>query len=197
MKITVTNHVSLDGVMQAPAAPDEDPRDGFPFGGWAAPGVDEVIGREMGKGMGQPGGLLFGRRTYERMSLAWRGRTDNPYTQVLDNATKYVVSTTLTEPLDWANSVLVRELAQLKQYDGHLTVLGSQDLIQSLRAEHLIDRYILMIHPLVLGQGRRLFPDGPRDPLQLVDSVVSTTGVIIATYEVAPHGVATYEEASA
>lgn len=183
MKITVTNHITLDGVMQAPAAPDEDTRDGFPYGGWAAPAMDEVIGREMAKGWGQPGGLLFGRRTYERMSLTWRGRTDNPYTAVLDNATKYVVSTTLTEPLDWPNSVLVRELADLKSYDGHLTVLGSQDLIQSLRAEHLIDQYVLLIHPLVLGRGRRLFPDGTPQTLKLVDSVVSTTGVIIATYE--------------
>jgi dihydrofolate reductase len=186
MKITVINHISLDGVMQAPAAPDEDTRDGFPYGGWAAAGVDEVIGREMAKGWGQPGGMLFGRRTYERMSLSWRGRTDNPYTEVLDNAAKYVVSTTLSEPLDWQNSVLVRDLAHLKEYDGHLTVLGSQQLIQSLRAEHLIDQYVLLIHPLLLGQGRRLFPDGAPDKLRLVDSVVSTTGVIIATYEEVP-----------
>jgi dihydrofolate reductase len=184
MKITVINHMSLDGVMQAPGAPDEDTGNGFPYGGWAASAMDEVIGSEMSKGWGQPGGLLFGRRTYERMSLAWRGRTDNPYTAVLDNATKYVVSTTLTEPLEWQNSLLVRELAQLKAYDGPFTVMGSQELIQSLRGEHMISRYVVLIHPLVLGQGRRLFPDGPRDPLRLVDSVISTTGVIIATYEV-------------
>src|SRR3979411_680368 len=103
--ITVTNSVSLDGVMQAPGRADEDTRGGFAHGGWARPYADEVMGAEMGKGMSRPGVLLFGRRTYEALAAFWPHQTDgNPYTQVLNNTQKYVVSTTLAEPLPWQNS---------------------------------------------------------------------------------------------
>lgn len=189
-KITVFNSVTLDGVMQAPGRPDEDPRGGFAHGGWAAPYSDEVMGRVAAEGMAGPGALLLGRRTYEDFHGFWPNQTDNPFTEVLDNTRKYVASTTLREPLGWRNSTLLdgdaaEAVARLKEQPGEdLTVLGSGELVQSLRRRDLVDRYVLLIHPLVLGSGRRLFPDGgPVAALRLVDSVTTTTGVIIATYQ--------------
>lgn len=188
-KIIVTNDVTLDGVMQAPARPDEDTRGGFTHGGWAVPYVDEVMGRVMGEGMARGGALLLGRRTYEDLYAVWPNRSDNPYTPVLDNTQKYVASTTLQEPLPWQNSTLltgdvVEAVARLKeQLDGDLGVLGSGELIQTLMRHDLIDEFVLLIHPLVLGSGRRLFPDGGAfAKLDLVNSVPTTTGVVIATY---------------
>lgn len=191
-KIVVTNNISLDGVMQAPARPDEDTRDGFDRGGWAVPYNDAVMGAKMGEGMARPGSLLLGRRTYQDFFRVWPNRSDNPYTEVLDNTQKYVASRSLREPLPWQNSTLLRgdaadAVSELKgQLTGDLAILGSGDLIQSLRRRRLIDTYVLLIYPLVLGSGRRLFPDGatPED-LRLTDSVTTTTGVVIATYEVA------------
>lgn len=189
-RVIVTNSVSLDGVMQAPGRPDEDTRGGFTRGGWALPYADQVMGEEMGKGMATSGALLFGRRTYEDFFGVWPNRTDNPFTPVLNNAQKYVVSTTLTEPLPWQNSTLiaddaVKAVAALKeQQDGALTILGSGALIRSLLPHRLIDAFVLLIHPLLLGSGQRLFPDtGTPAELKLVRSVPTTTGVIIATYE--------------
>lgn len=193
-KLTVVNHVTLDGVMQSPAAPDEDVRDGFEHGGWAIAGDDEVLAATMARRMaagggGRWGGLLLGRRTYEHFYGVWPNRTDNPYTDVLNRTTKYVASRTLSDPLPWQNSVLLRggaaqAVAELKQQPiGDLTILGSGELIGSLMAAELIDAYVLMIHPLVLGSGRRLFPEGVGATLRLTDSVVTTTGVVIATYE--------------
>ncbi|HEY4851376.1 MAG TPA: dihydrofolate reductase family protein [Streptosporangiaceae bacterium] len=189
-KIVVTNNLTLDGVMQAPGRPDEDVRGGFDRGGWALPYNDPVMGRVMGEGMAQAGGLLLGRRTYEDFASVWPNRTDNPFTEVLDNTQKYVASTTLAEPLPWKNSTLLKgdaadAVADLKQQPGpDLTILGSGELIQSLRRRNLIDEYVLLIHPLVLGSGRRLFPDGsPPADLRLAGSVTTTTGVMIATYQ--------------
>jgi dihydrofolate reductase len=189
-KLTVFNSLTLDGVMQAPGRPDEDGRGGFARGGWAAPYMDEVMGRVAAEGMAGPGALLLGRRTYEDFHGFWPNQTDNPFTEVLDNTRKYVASTTLREPLGWRNSTLLEgdaaeAVARLKEQPGEdLTVLGSGELVQSLRRRDLVDRYVLLIHPLVLGSGRRLFPDGgPAATLRLVDSVPSTTGVIIATYQ--------------
>jgi dihydrofolate reductase len=191
-KIVVTNHLTLDGVMQAPAAPDEDRRGGFEAGGWAAPNNDDVMGRVMGEGMARGGSLLLGRWTYEAFYAFWPHQTDNPYTEVLNNAQKYVASTTLTEPLPWMNSTLLEgdvgeAVAKLKeQSDKDIGVLGSGELIQSLMRHNLIDEYLLLIHPVVLGSGRRLFRDGgPPANLRLVDSVTTTTGVVIARYEAA------------
>lgn len=189
-KVVVTNNLSLDGVMQAPGRPDEDVRGGFDRGGWALAYSDPVLGRKMGEGMAQTGALLLGRRTYEDFAAFWPHQKDNPFTEVLDNVQKYVASTTLTEPLPWKNSTLLEgdaadAVAHLKQeLDTDLAVLGSGELVQSLRRRNLIDEYVLIIHPLVLGSGRRLFPDdaSPAD-LRLVDSVTTTTGVIIATYQ--------------
>ncbi len=188
--IVVTCSLSLDGVMQAPARADEDRRGGFEHGGWAIPYNDPVMAAEMGKAMAQGGSLLFGRRTYEDLYQVWPGRTDNPYTEVLDKAQKYVASTTLAEPLPWVNSTLLKgdaaeAVARLKEQPGQdIGVLGSGQLIQSLMRRNLIDRYVLLIHPLVLGSGRRLFPDGsPYAALRLTGSVTTTTGVVIATYQ--------------
>jgi dihydrofolate reductase len=188
-RIVVINHLTLDGVMQAPAGPDEDPRDNFRHGGWALPGQDEVMGRILGKGMaGGPGRLLFGRRTYEHMYSYWPHQKDNPITDVLDNAQKFVVSTTLQEPLPWVNSTLLPDeaaVAEVKQREEKdIVVLGSGKLLQSLMARDLIDEYLLMIHPVVLGSGRRMFRDGgPPATLELADSVITTKGVVMATYQ--------------
>lgn len=189
-KVVVTNNLTLDGVMQAPGRPDEDLRGGFDRGGWALPYNDEVMGQVMGAGMAQTGALLLGRRTYEDFASVWPERKDNPFSEMLDNVQKYVASTTLAEPLPWMNSTLLAgdatdAVAELRQQPGNdLVILGSGELIQSLRRRDLIDKYVLLIHPLVVGPGRRLFPEGaPPAELRLVDSVNTTTGVIIATYE--------------
>jgi dihydrofolate reductase len=191
-KLVVVNHVTLDGVMQAPARPDEDLRGGFEHGGWAVPNNDAVMAEAMGRRMGQPGALLLGRRTYEDFAAVWPGRTDNPYTEVLDNAQKYVASSTLQAPLPWVNSTLLDgdaadAVARLKEGQvGGLTVLGSGELIRSLSRRNLIDEYLLMIHPLVLGSGRRLFAEGgPPATLRLLDATTTTKGVVIARYETA------------
>ena len=191
-KVIVVNNVTLDGVMQAPGRPDEDPRGGFTHGGWALPYNDAVMGRAMGEGMATSGALLLGRRTYEDFYAVWPNRTDNPFTEVLNNAQKYVASTTLIEPLPWQNSTLLKgdvagAVADLKQQPGaDIVILGSGELIQSLMRHNLIDQFTLLIHPLVLGSGRRLFADdGVFATLRLANTVTTTTGVVIATYQVA------------
>jgi dihydrofolate reductase len=189
-KLVVFTSVTLDGVMQAPGRPDEDTRDGFAHGGWAVPYMDPVMARVAAEGMAQAGPLLFGRRTYEDFHGFWPEQTDNPFTEVLQASRKYVASTTLREPLPWANSTLLTgdaagAVARLKREPGpDLTVLGSGELVQALRRADLVDVYVLQVHPLVLGSGRRLFPEGgPPAALRLTDSVTTTTGVVIATYE--------------
>ncbi|RIQ27106.1 dihydrofolate reductase family protein [Jiangella rhizosphaerae] len=190
-RIVVIENISLDGVMQAPAGPEEDTRGGFRHGGWAAPYSDEVAMREMGEGMakGEQGGpLLLGRVTYQQFEAFWPKQTDgNPFTPVLDAARKYVVSTTLTEPLTWENSVLIGgdEIAAVKEREpGDIGVLGSGELVQTLLRHDLVDQFVLSIHPLVLGEGARLFRDGAQlAAFRLVKSVPTTTGVIIATYD--------------
>jgi dihydrofolate reductase len=188
-ELVVINHLTLDGVMQAPGRPDEDLRGGFEHGGWANPNTDEVMGTVMGERMAQGGSLLFGRRTYEDFYGYWPKQKDNPYTEVLDRVQKYVASTTLTEPLPWSNSTLLQgeatdAVAKLKQGTAEdIGVLGSGELIQSLMRRGLVDEFVLMTHPIVLGSGRRLFPEeGPFAALRLVDSVTTTTGVVIASY---------------
>jgi len=188
--ITVFNSVSLDGVMQAPGRPDEDRRGGFTHGGWAFGYADPVMASFAGEGMARGGGLLFGRRTYEDFYSVWPNRTDNPFTDLLNRRQKYVASRTLVEPLPWQNSTLlkgeaVEAVARLKQEsDEDLLIIGSGELIRSLMPRRLIDRFILLIHPLVLGSGRRLFADdGHLQALKLVDSKPTSTGVLIATYQ--------------
>ena len=190
MRIVVTNHLTLDGVMQSPAAAEEDTRGGFDKGGWAAPNNDDVMNRVLGVGTRESGSLLLGRRTYEHFYGFWPKQTDgNPFTEVLNRSTKYVASRTLEEPLPWENSKLLEgdaadAVAELKQQPGPDTViLGSGELIQSLMPRGLIDELLLMIHPIVVGHGRRMFgDDGAHARLKLTESVTTTTGVVIARY---------------
>jgi dihydrofolate reductase len=193
MRITVWNYLTLDGVLQGPGHPDEDTRDGFTQGGWAVPYMDEVLGAEAGKGMaeGAGGAMLFGRLTYEKMESAWRnGPADSPFTKVMNERRKYVVSRSLEEPLDWQNSTLlngdaVETVAHLREEADHnAVILGSGQLIQSLLPHGLIDVMKLAIFPLTLGAGRKLFPDGGASAqFELVDVKPTTTGVLLATYE--------------
>lgn len=192
-KLVVVENLSLDGVMQAPGRADEDSAGGFAHGGWAMAYNDSVKGQAMAEGMRDAGPLLFGRRTYEDFFRFWPKQRDNPFTDVLNQTRKYVVSGTLTEPLPWANSTLVSgdmpaAVAQLKaRGNKDLVVLGSGILVQSLMRHNLVDEFVLMIHPLVLRAGRRLFDaEAPRAALQLLQARPTTTGVIIATYRPAP-----------
>src|ERR1700732_1570214 len=189
-KIVAFTSLTLDGVMQAPGRPDEDRRGGLEHGGWALPYADSVLGAVSGQSMASTGALLFGRRTYEDFYAVWPNRTDdNPFTAVLNNTQKYVASTTLEEPLPWVNSTLLKgdaaeAVARLKAQPGKdFVVLGSGVLLQSLMRRNLVDEYVLLIHPLVLGSGRRLFTDeGQFAALRLIDATTTTTGVVIATY---------------
>lgn len=190
MNIVVFNSITLDGVMQGPGRPDEDTRGGFTQGGWAAPYSSPEQGQLAAESMSTTGALLLGRRTYEDFYGFWPHQTDNPFTEVLNNSTKYVASRSLREPLPWQNSVLlsgdaVDEIAKLRQEPGKdIVILGSGELIRSLIPRGLVDRFILSIHPLVLGSGQRMFADeGTLAKLSLVDAKPTSSGVIIATYE--------------
>jgi dihydrofolate reductase len=190
-KLVVFTSVTLDGVMQSPGRPDEDRRGGFEHGGWATRYADPAMWEDMGSG----GALLLGRRTYEDFFGFWPHQTDNPFTDVLNRTQKYVASTTLTEPLPWSNSTLLRgDMAEAvagvkEKLEKDLVVLGSGELVQTLRRKDLVDEYVLLIHPLVLGAGRRLFPDGsPTTALRLLDTKTTSTGVVIARYQPADGG---------
>lgn len=188
--ITATMWVTLDGVVQGPGRPDEDTRGGFTHGGWGRRFNDEVMDREMGRAMAGPGDMLLGRRTWQDFITAWGRLTDgNPITAHLNATTKYVVSTTLGDADAWQNSVVLRgdavdTVADLKAAPGgDLGIIGSASLVRSLHAAALIDRYTLLICPLTLGSGARLF-DGAAPPIEfeLIGSTVTTKGVIIAQY---------------
>lgn len=192
-RVVVMNHVTLDGVMQGPGRPDEDTRDGFTHGGWGAISADDATGRAMGERMEAGGGLagwLFGRRTYEGLLGRWAPDPDSPFGPALLNTSKYVASRTLRDPLPWPNSTLLQgdaaeAVSHLKaQTTGVLGIMGSGALIETLLAHNLIDELLLMVHPLVLGSGRRLFPvGGPSARFQLVNATTSGTGVVIAIYQ--------------
>jgi dihydrofolate reductase len=186
-KIVVFISLTLDGVMQAPARADEDRRGGFEHGGWATP-YATMEGTE--DSMANTGALLLGRRTYEDFYSVWPNRTDNPFTEVLNNTQKYVASTTLEEPLPWSNSTLLKgdvaeAVAELREEPGKdIIVLGSGELVQSLMQHDLVDKYVLLIHPLVLGSGQHLFrDDGTFVALRLVGTKNTSTGIVVATYE--------------
>jgi dihydrofolate reductase len=188
--IVVNTNLTLDAVMQAPGRPDEDRRDGFEHGGWGLPYGDSVMAEVAAESMANTGAILPGQRTYLDFYGFWPHQTDNPFTEVLNKTQKYVASTRLQEPLPWSNSTLLdgdamEAVAKLREQPGKdIVVLGSGELVQSLMRHHLVDRYVLLIHPLVLGSGRRLFRDGsPFAALRLVDTRTTTTGVIIATYQ--------------
>ena len=188
-KVVAIEHVTLDGVMQGPARPEEDTRDDFEYGGWGRAGNDPAMLNVLGARMSDSWSLLVGRTTYENFADVWPKRPPNPFTEALNKVQKFVASTTLTEPLPWQNSTLLKgdgadAVAKLKkEHDKTLVIFGSGVLVQSLMRRKLIDEFVLQIHPLVLGKGRRLFSDGSSfTNLSLVDSVTMATGVIIATY---------------
>jgi dihydrofolate reductase len=201
-RVVVFNHLTLDGVMQAPGRCDEDRRGDFKYGGWSPPYGDPVMGSVMAEGMASDAALLLGRRTYEDFAAFWPNQQDNPFTAVLNDRQKYVASTTLREPLSWTNSTLLQgdaaeAVARLKKRSHKdLVVLGSGELVQSLMRHNLVDEYMLTIHPLVLGSGRRLFTDdgGAFAALRLVDTKTTTTGVVIATYQPAEPRNASWRE---
>jgi dihydrofolate reductase len=179
--LTVITNVTLDGVMQAPGRGDEDTRGHFTRGGWAVPYSADAMGRLLAEGTGE-GAMLLGRRTYADFAGFWPRQPPNPFTDVLNRLPKYVVSTTLTEPLTWQNSHLVEagQVAGLKR-DTDLVVLGSGALVRSLLPAGVIDAFTLLIHPVVLGQGQTLFERTPIG-LELVRAEPTSTGVVIAGY---------------
>lgn len=195
-KIYVFLNLTLDGVMQGPADPNEDTRGGFQKGGWAAP-YGAMQSREARESLPQTGALLFGRWTYESFYDFWPKQNNNPFTEMLTNMQKYVVSRRLDGPLPWVNSTLLRgEAAEtvglLKTQPGpDLLVMGSGELVRTLMKHSLIDLYVLLFHPLVLGAGRRLFLDsGDYTTLQLVDAKRTSNGVVVTSYQPAPATVA-------
>ncbi|MEY9877600.1 dihydrofolate reductase [Streptacidiphilus sp. MAP12-33] len=189
-QINATVSITLDGVVQGPGRADEDTRGGFTHGGWGGRYNDEVMGREMGKDMATPTDMLFGHRTWTDFTTVWGSRTDdNPFTAHMNAATKYVVSRTLENADAWQNSILLSgdatgTVAELRAGEGNdLTIIGSASLVRSLHAAGLVDTYTLLIHPLTLGTGARLFEGpAPLTGLELTDSVTTTKGVIIARY---------------
>ncbi len=186
--VIVMNHMTLDGVMQAPGRSDEDTRDGFAHGGWGLPRGDDAMVAKMGERMGEDRAFLFGRRSYEQLLASWNAQ-GGPFKDALNSARKFVASSNPAATLDWPNSTRLSgdvptAVAELKQSSGtNLVIMGSGVLIRSLMAADLIDEYLLMIHPLVLGTGRRLFSEGVQTTLRLADSLTTSMGVLIATYE--------------
>ena len=188
--IAATLFITLDGVVQGLGRPDEDTRGGFTHGGWGPRYNDEIMSGELAKGMSEPGEMLFGRRTWEDFSAVWGRATDgNPFTTHMNAATKYVASNSLRDVGAWQNSILLRgdaveTVAGLQaRPGGDLSIIGSASLVRSLHAAGLIDRYTLLIHPLTLGSGTRLFEGpAPLAEFELTRSVTTGKGVIIAYY---------------
>ena len=190
-KVVAFISVTLDGVMQAPGRPDEDTRGGFKHGGWAEPYADKMIQGLAGEGSADTGAMLFGRRTWEDFHKVWANASGNPFTEILNNTEKLVASRSLKAPLSWQNSTLldgdaIAAVRRLRASDGkNVLILGSGDLIRSLLPHGQIDTFILLIHPLVLGSGQRLFDDGTAFAgLRLRDTRTSPSGVVVATYDV-------------
>jgi dihydrofolate reductase len=189
-KLIVSTFLTLDGVMQAPGGPGEDDEGGFAHGGWSVNYWDERMGQVMTEATSRPFAMVLGRRTYDIMAAHWPHASEEEGGKVFNDATKYVASRSRPALTEWSNSVLVEGdaadgLAALKRQDGpELQVHGSADLIQTLLRHNLVDEYRLWVFPVVVGTGKRLFADGTIPAgLRLVDSVVSTTGVVIGTYE--------------
>jgi dihydrofolate reductase len=187
-KIIATSYVSLDGVMQAPGGPDEDPSCGFAYGGWMVPYWDDMMNGLLADLMDRPFDLLLGRKTYEIFPAFWPNNKDNPIGRKFDDATKYVVTRTL-DHFDWARSErivgdAVQGISHLKSGEGaEIHIWGSAETLQTLTAAGLIDEYYVWIFPLLLGKGKRLFEkDAPAKALTLAGARVSTTGVVINTY---------------
>jgi dihydrofolate reductase len=189
-KLVVVEFLSLDGVYQAPGAPEEDTEGGFKHGGWQMPYSDDVFGQAASEGMAETDANLFGRKTYEIMAAYWpNAPSDDPYAQHLNNVQKYVASRTLKN-VEWQNTTLLdgdvaEQVANLKEQPGkNISVLGSGNLVQTLIKHDLVDEYSLAVYPILPGSGKRLFPDGEQvRKLSLVDSKPTTTGGLLLTYE--------------
>jgi dihydrofolate reductase len=188
-KLIVSTFLTLDGVMQAPGGPGEDEEGGFAHGGWSFHYWDELMGQVMGEALNVPFDLVLGRRTYDIFAAHWPHASEEDGARAFNDATKYVASRG-RPTLEWSNSVLIgpevaEGIAALKQGEGpELQVHGSGNLIQTLLRHHLVDQFRLWVFPLVIGSGKRLFSDGTVPAgLKLLDSTVSTTGVMIGIYE--------------
>jgi dihydrofolate reductase len=187
-KVLATAFVSLDGVMQAPGGPEEDPTGGFQFGGWTANYWDDAIAQVMGGIFSVPYELLLGRKTYEIFAAHWPYAKGDPFAEALSNVRKYV-ATSSKAPLTWKNSIAIhdvpKDIARLKREDGPtLMTQGSSQLLQTLLKHDLVDRFTLLVYPVVLGKGKRLFGAGAIPAaLKLVDSKASASGVTINSYE--------------
>jgi dihydrofolate reductase len=189
--LIVNEWMTLDGVVQAPGQPDEDRSGGFQHGGWHMPYFDDLSRNWVVEGYAEAGGFLFGRRTYELLASYWphASEEEQVIAEPLNTLPKYVASTTLTEPLEWEHATLLtgdvaEAVAALKREDGKaLNVIGSTQLVHTLIEHDLVDEFRVMIDPLAVGGGKRLFADdGVARPLRLVESQVTTTGAILATY---------------
>ena len=187
-ELKVTTFLTLDGVMQAPGGPEEDPEADFAFGGWSVNYWDDTMAQEMDDFMGKPFDMVLGRKTYEIFAAYWPHASEEQGAKPLNDATKHVASRTL-ETVEWQNSVLIEgdvpeAVAALKKQDGpELQVHGSGNLIQTLLRHNLVDEFHLLTFPVVVGRGKRLFSDGTIPAgLKLVDHKVSSTGVVIGTY---------------
>jgi dihydrofolate reductase len=195
MQLILCDFMSLDGVVQAPGGPEEDTESGFAHGGWSAPYFDpDAMGPVLGEIMDKTEALLFGRRTWQGMAAAWPERAGDPYADQMNALPKYVASRTLTQDdLSWNSTLLAPEDAigavrELRARDGKgLQIWGSASLATQLVAHDLVDEYVLMIEPVLLGGGKRVFPDdGQARPLELVSTVTTSTGVLVCTYRPAP-----------
>jgi len=194
-QIHVILNVTLDGVIQSPGRPDEDPRDGFTAGGWAEP-FAAMQQPEAGEAFSGMGALLFGRWTYESFHAYWPGQSHSPFASLLNDIPKYVVSSTLSEPLAWNNSTLIGQetAAQLRRLkdsrEFKIVVFGSGMLVRSMLRWDIVDAVTLLIHPLILGSGRRLFPDdGLFTVLNLLHAKTTGNGVVVASYQPGNHSV--------
>jgi dihydrofolate reductase len=188
-KLIVSTFLTLDGVMQAPGGPGEDDSGGFAHGGWSVNYWDEQMGQVMDEATSKPFAMVLGRKTYDIMAAYWPHAPEEAGAKTFNDATKHVASRSHPR-LEWSNSVLIEgdaaeRIAALKQEDGpELQVHGSGNLIQTLLRHNLVDQYRLWVFPVVVGSGKRLFAEGTiPSGLKLVDSKVSTTGVVIGTYE--------------
>ncbi len=190
-RIVIQEWMSLDAVVQAPGAPDEDTSGGFPHGGWSLPYFDQAAQEWVVKNLSEAGGFLLGRRTFEVFASYWPNAPEDqqPIAEPMNTKPKYVASTTLTEPLEWQNSsVLMGEVPQAvatlkEEGDGSLLVIGSTKLVHTLIDHDLVDEYRIMIDPLVLGGGKRIFrDDGRLRRLKLVEGTMTDRGAILGTY---------------
>ena len=187
-KIIAITQVTLDGVMQSPGSPDEDPKNGFTYGGWAMPFLDDALIQAVGETIAGEFDMLLGRRTYEIFAAYWPHQRDNPIAKAFNKATKYVVTRSL-DHLDWETSLhiggdVVDEVRRLKASDGPaLHIWGSSELLQTLIAADLVDEFRIWVFPLMLGEGKRLFESSvPPRGLTLVETRSTPMGVLINTY---------------